>query len=213
AGGDAEVRAVALATLACIAPGCPGLDHRAVREVRHEWAASLVGGAEPLPARLRERKLRIGYVSAYFGARNWMKPVWGVINRHDRTRFEIHLLSDGADPSAESGYRDHAEDRIWQIAGLSNAQLAHHVRKAELDVMVDLNGYSRQGRLGLFVLRPAPVQVAWFNMYATSGLSWFDALVGDSAVVMPGEEQHYDERIVRVPGSYLAFEVGYPVPD
>ena len=46
-----------------------------------------------------------------------MKPVWGVINRHDRDRFEVHLLSDGADPSAASGYVDHPEDRIWRIGG------------------------------------------------------------------------------------------------
>lgn len=211
---DAEVRSVASAALACIAPGCPGLDHDAVRAIRRAWAASLtVETPIRIPAPPPHRKLRIGYVSAYFGARNWMKPVWGVINRHDRTRFEVHLLSDGADPSAQSGFVDHAEDRIWRITALSNAQLAHHVREAELDVLIDLNSYSRPARLGLFVLRPAPVQVAWFNMYATSGLACFDALVGDATVVMSGEERHYDEPIVRVPGSYLAFEVGYPVPD
>ena len=59
-----------------------------------------------------------------------MKPVWGVINRHDRDRFEVHLLSDGADPSASSGYVDHPEDRIWRIGGLSNAELARRVREA-----------------------------------------------------------------------------------
>src|SRR4051794_16965244 len=99
-----------------------------------------------------------------------MKPVWGVINRHGRDRFEIHLLSDGADPSAASGYVDHAEDRVWRIGGMSNAEVAHRVRKAGLDVLVDLNGYSRQARLALFLYRAAPLQIAWFNMYATSGM-------------------------------------------
>ena len=96
------------------------------------------------------------------GARNWMKPVWGVINRHDRDRFEIHLLADGADPSADSGYVDHAEDHVWRIASLSNAELARRVREAALDVLVDLSGYSRQGRLALFLHRPAPRQLTWF---------------------------------------------------
>ena len=45
-------------------------------------------------------KLRIGYVSAFFDKPNWMKPVYGVINRHDRDRFEVHLVSLGGDPSA-----------------------------------------------------------------------------------------------------------------
>ena len=212
--GDPEVRAVALGALACIAPGCPSLDHAAVRQIREDWAASIANSVHALgPASGRAHgKLRIGYVSAFFGARNWMKPVWGVINRHDRARFQVHLLSDGTDPSSGSGYVDHPEDRIWRIGGLSNAELARHVQEAELDVLVDLNGYSRQARLPLFLYRPARLQIAWFNMYATSGLSGFDMLVGDAAVVSAQEECSYCERIVRVPGSYLAFEVRYPVP-
>ncbi len=213
--GDPEVRAIALAALACIAPGCPGMDHAAVRQARQDWVASIAGGVHavgPAPRRVHG-KLRVGYVSAFFGARNWMKPVWGVINRHDRERFEVHLLSDGGDPSAGSGYVDHAEDRIWRIGGLSNGDLARRVREAELDVLVDLNGYSRQARLELFAQRSARLQVAWFNLYATSGLAGFDLLVGDAAVVSAEEESSYSERIVRVPGSYLAFEVRYPVPD
>jgi len=214
-GGDADVRAIALGALACITPGCPSLDHAAIRAVRESWVASIGRAVRPIgpapdPTR---RKLRIGYVSAFFGARNWMKPVWGVINRHDRERFEVHLLSDGADPSASSGYVDHPEDRVWRIGGMSNTELARRVREVGLDVLIDLNGYSRQARLGLFLHRPARRQIAWFNAYATSGIPAFDLLVGDAAVVTPDEERHYCERVVRVPGSYLAFEVGYPVPE
>jgi protein O-GlcNAc transferase len=214
-GGDPEVREVALAALACIAPGCPSLDHAMIRDIRDSWIASIGRDIRPieLAPPLATQKLRIGYVSAFFGARNWMKPVWGVINRHDRDRFEVHLLSDGADPSAASGYVDHAEDRIWRIGRLSNAELARRVREAGLDVLIDLNGYSRQPRLGLFMHRPATRQIAWFNTYATSGAADFDLLVGDAAVVTQDEERYYRERIARVPGTYLAFEVLYPVPD
>ena len=79
--------------------------------------------------------------------------------------------------------------------------------------MIDLNGYSRPSRLPLFALRPAPVQVAWFNMFATSGLECFDYLLGDQHVIPHTEEGYYTEKVVRVPGSYLTFEVTYPVPD
>lgn len=213
--GNPEVQGTALAALACIAPGCAGLDHATVRAVRERWVASIRRNIRPLPPVPAEpgRKLRVGYVSAFFGARNWMKPVWGVINRHDRERFEIHLLSDGADPSAESGYVDHADDRIWRITRMPNGELARRVREVGLDVLVDLNGYSRQARLALFLHRPVARQIAWFNTFATSGIPEFDALIGDEAVVIPDEEPHYCERIIRVPGSYLAFEVLYPVPD
>jgi predicted O-linked N-acetylglucosamine transferase (SPINDLY family) len=159
------------------------------------------------------RKLRVGYLSAFFAARNWMKFVWGVINQHDRGRFEVHLLSDGPDFSVEDGYADHAEDRIWQIRGVPNAVLAQHIAAAGLDVLVDLNGYSDQHRLPLFLYRPARLQVSWMGMYGTTGVPEIDCLVGDDAVLPPEEEKFCCERVVRVPGSYLAFTVLYPVPE
>ena len=55
--------------------------------------------------------------------------------------------------------------------------------------------------------------VGWFNMYATTGISSYDYLVGDAVVIPPAEEEFYSEKILRVPGSYLTFEIGYPVPD
>jgi predicted O-linked N-acetylglucosamine transferase (SPINDLY family) len=67
--------------------------------------------------------------------------------------------------------------------------------------------------LPLFALRPAPVIVGWFNMFATTGMPCYDYLIGDSEVIPPEEEKFYCEKIARVPGSYLTFEVNYPVPE
>jgi len=213
--GTAEIRSVAMEALACIAPGATILDNAGVLALRRVWAGEVCRAIEPLTAALHDprRKPRVGYISAFFGARNWMKPVFGVINEHDRSRFEIHLLSDGGDPSKDSGYHEHADDFIWQIADLSNEKLARCIVEAGLDVLVDLNGYSEQRRLPLFMYRPARRQIAWFNAYATTGMPAFDYLVGDAAVLPREEEAFYTERIHRVPGTYIAFDVGYPVPD
>ena len=81
-----------------------------------------------------------------------------------------------------------------------------------IDLLVDLNGYSAMARLPLFTMRPAPVVVGWFNMYATTGITGYDYLIGDDLVIPPEEETFYCEKILRVPGSYLTFEVTYPVP-
>lgn len=206
----------ALANIAVIIPGSPRADNASVLRARRAWAAVETATAKPAqlqPSNSPSGKLRIGYVSAFFGARNWMKPVWGAINHHDRARFEIHLFSDGKPPSAESGYADHPNDYIHDVAGAPNDGLADYIARAGIDILVDLNGFSFFNRLGMFAHRPVPAIVGWFNTYATTGFDPFDYIVGDSAVIPGAEERFYSERVLRVPGSYLAFTVLYPVPD
>ncbi len=212
--GAPEVRDAALMSLAVLVPGSPAADHETVLQARTAWASRAAAAITPLPHRPppQGRPVRLAYLSAFFGARNWMKPVFGVINRHDRARFELHLISDGDDPAAASGYAEHADDWIWQVRGMPNGALARTIAEAGIDVLVDLNGYSLPNRLGLFPHRPARLQLGWFNMFATTGVPGMDLLVGDAASVLPEEERFHSERIRRVPGSYLAFQVPYPTP-
>jgi predicted O-linked N-acetylglucosamine transferase (SPINDLY family) len=142
-----------------------------------------------------------------------MKPVYGVINRHDRAAFELHMFCDSGLPSAEVGYRDHDADVVHHIRSASTAEMADYIRRIGVDLLVDLNGYSAPGRLGLYLRRPAPAIIGWFNMFATSGMPGYGHIIGDEQVIPRREERYYSERVWRVPGSYLAFEVAYPVPD
>jgi predicted O-linked N-acetylglucosamine transferase (SPINDLY family) len=207
-----------LGMIATAIPGSPRADNRAVLEARRAWAAACMPPAPPAkassrPPRPAGERLRVGYVSAFFPNRNWMKPVWGLVNHHDRERFEVHLFSDGPETRVQHGYRKDPRDQFYDTSNLSNADVARVVEAQGIDVLVDLNGYSRAGRLPLFAPRPVPVQVAWFNAFATSGMDCFDAIIGDEHVIPPAEEAFYSEPVLRVPGCYLTFEVTYPVPD
>jgi protein O-GlcNAc transferase len=213
---DADPRLCALAqeSIACIIPGASGADHAAVLSERQRWLEGQGGEAlAPRPQFAEGRRLRVGYLSAFFGHANWMKPVFGAINHHDRNRFEVHLISDGDTPSELSGYRDWPDDRIHDVRALDNDRLAAILRDVGLDVLVDLNGYSFQRRMPLLLRRPAPVILGWFNHFATTGTASVDALLGDAAVIDLNEEAGYAERRIALPGSYLAFAVDYPVPD
>src|SRR4029450_13969366 len=103
-------------------------------------------------------------------------------------------------------YREHDHDVIWQVGSLDDEKIAHLLAAAGIDVHVDLNAYSAPKWLRLFLRRPAPVQLGWFNSFATSGLACFDGIIGDDAVIPAAEEGLYTERVLRVPGTYLAFE-------
>ena len=214
AGGDP---ASPQAAIAVIIPGSPASDNQAILEARRTWAERHLPSRRATkhsscPVKIGDRPLRIGYISSFFQDHNWMKPVWGLINHHDRQHFEVHLFSDAAASQIRYGYRGHSQDRFHDTTGLSNEALSQWIEHAEIDVLVDLNGYSTMRRLPLFTLRPAQVIVAWFNMYATTGIPSYDYLIGDDLVIPPEEEKFYCEKIMRVPGSYLTFEVTYPVP-
>jgi predicted O-linked N-acetylglucosamine transferase (SPINDLY family) len=209
---------MSLETIAVIVPGCPSADHQAILAARQAWGR-LCTTSTPAGCRLESIKrnragpLRVGYVSAFFHRANWMKPVWGLVNHHDRDRVEVHLFSDVARSRVQVGYRPHASDIFHDITGLSNSDAAALIQQCDLDILVDLNGYSRPARLPMFAFRPAPVIVAWFNQYATTGLESFDYLIGDDRVILEEEEKFYTEKVLRVPGSYLTFEVNYAVPN
>ncbi|MFB3827864.1 MAG: tetratricopeptide repeat protein [Bryobacteraceae bacterium] len=209
AGTTPEPAETAIAT---IIPGSPQSGNQAIREARARWAERYLPPALDRRRQPSGSPLRIGYVSSFFHCDNWMKPVWGLINSHDRRNFEIHLFSEAAVSTVRHGYRPHAQDRFHDISGMPISAAAECVEQAGIDVLVDLNGYSRVQTLPLFALRPAPVVLGWFNMYATTGMRCYDCLIGDEEVISKHEEQFYCEKIVRVPGCYLTFEVGYPTP-
>ncbi len=205
--------ALSQAAIAVIIPGCASANNQTIYEARRSWAE------QHLPPRPKTAsvtpaagKLRIGYVSSFFPDHNWMKPVWGLINRHDRESFEVHLFSDAPASRITHGYRSNPQDRFYDTTQLANKALSGLIQKAKIDLLVDLNGYSTMPRLPLFAMRPAPVVVGWFNMFATTGIAGYDYLIGDDVVIPPQEETFYCEKIVRVPGSYLTFEFAYPAP-
>lgn len=209
--------------LATIVPGDPHSDNARVLEIRRQFAEQLAtqvhGGvpAEHTPDEPRQETqngtLRIGYVSAFFASENYMKPVWELLRRHDRSKFEIVLFADDVTRSQLQWFQPAAGDEIFITTSLDNEQLVKLIRRQALDVLVDLNAYSVPQRLPIYVSRLAPAVAAWFNMYATSGLPGIDWLIGDDYVVNESEERYFSERIVRLPQSYLSFDVVYKAPD
>jgi protein O-GlcNAc transferase len=218
-----DLRRKALGRIATIIPGSPTRGNVEVMKARVMWARQEARFERRMPktpadARVRGgthsrgEKIRIGYVSAFFGSRNWMKPMWGMLNEHDRSSFEIHLFWDVQNPAAANEYRRHSRDSIHEINGLSNQEAARRIQKSGIDILVDRNGYSFPDRLGIFMRKPAAIQFAHLAMYATTGIRAYDYLISDMAALPLAEERFCTERVLRVSGSYLAFRVQYPVP-
>lgn len=205
--------------LATIAPGIPRLDHVAVKKIRNRYAELVRLAEAPLlqpkciAHRIDDAKLRIGYLSAHWHDANYMKPVWPLINAHGSEKFEIHLFDDAPNTHPTWQWLTNPSAVIHSVTELSNRQAAEAIRTAEVDILVDLSAYSKPERMGVYVHRPAPIQAAWFNMYATSGFDEFDYIIGDQWVIKNGELQHYSERFLPLPISYLTFQTNHRAPD
>lgn len=205
--------------LATISPGAPSASQESVLRIRRQFASRLAASdlaVEPRQVIARRRgageRLRIGYVSSWFASSNYMKPVWALVNDHDRSRFEIHLFSDSPAGTELEGYDGHADDRLHLTGDFDNTVLANLIAETGIDVLVDLNAFSTPARLGLFTSPPAPVCAAWFNMYATSGLPGYHYIIGDDEVIRPEDERHFSERVCRLSTSYLTFTTPHRTP-
>lgn len=135
------------AALATVIPSCPSASPTDILRTRRVTARRLAEAtrwAVP-PAAPRRRagrsRLSVGYMSASFNRPAYMKPVWGLLNAHDRGRLGIHLFSDAAAEAPLTGYVPHASDRLHVTAEMKNKDVAALVRDTGIDLLVDLNGY------------------------------------------------------------------------
>ena len=146
-----------------------------------------------------ERRLKLGYVSADFyehAAALFSEPV---LARHDKTRFELFCLHAGTQNDAVTArFRRHA-DHWHGIAHLADQDAFRLVQELGIDILVDLSGHTSGNRLGVFMRKPAPVQVHWLGYLTTTGLQSIDYRITDARADPPAQsDRHYSETLVRL---------------
>jgi predicted O-linked N-acetylglucosamine transferase (SPINDLY family) len=139
----------------------------------------------------------------------------GLFAHHDRDRFEVAAYSYGPDDG--SLYRRDVErraERFCDLLSASHAEAARRIHADGVDVLVDLVGGAGNGRLEILALRPSSVQVHFVGYPATTGASFVDYFIADHVTVPPGAERFFEERVVRLPGSYQVNDREQPIaPD
>ena len=161
--------------------------------------------AEPLwrGERYRHDKIRLAYLSADFHEHATSYLMAELFERHDREKFEVTAWSFGQ--QANDGMRDrlrNAFDRFIEVNSLSDLDVATQLREHEIDIAVDLKGFSRDARPGIFAHRAAPIQVNYLVYPGTMGASYIDYIMADPIVIPPEHDVYYAEKVVRLPISY-----------
>ena len=153
--------------------------------------------------RYRHDRVRVAYLSADFHSHATAYLAAGLFETHDKTRFETVAISFGPDDA--SGMRTRltkAFDRFFDVRDKTDAATASLMRAMEIDIAVDLKGFTQDARSGILAFRPAPVQVNYLGHPGTMGAPYIDYLIADRPIVPDGRERHYSEKVVRLPDSY-----------
>ena len=150
----------------------------------------------------RER-IRLGYVSGDFHQHATAELMAELFERHDRARFEVFAYSCGRDDDGPMRARlRSAFDRFVDIRDLPHRKAAERIHADEIDILVDLKGYTHGARPAIAAHRPAPVQVSYLGFPATMGADFIDYLVVDPFVAPGSEQPFFSERLVHLPDSY-----------
>ena len=164
----------------------------------------IAGGRAPLPTppRYEHERIRIAYVSRDFYAHATAFLMAELFELHDRTGFEVLAVSFGGDDGSAVRKRIvTACDRFVEMREASDQQIAAWLRQQEVDIAIDLKGYTGYGRPGIFALRPAPLQVNYLGHPGTMGAPFIDYLIADPFLIPQGDAAFYAEKIVYLPDS------------
>jgi protein O-GlcNAc transferase len=153
----------------------------------------------------RHDRIRLAYVSADFRDHAAAYLLAGLFEQHDRSRFETIAISFTQDPASQMQARlKGAFERFIDVSNKSDVEIANLMRALEIDIAVDLMGYTTHSRAGVFALRPAPVQINYLGFPATMGADFIDYIFADRFVVPEQSQASYAEKIVWLPETFQA---------
>lgn len=150
-------------------------------------------------------RIRVAFLSADFHQHATAYLIAGMIEHHDRSRFEVTGISLGPDDNSDMRRRLEAGlERFVDARSLTDDEIADLVKTLEIDILVDLKGFTHDARTRIFALRPAPIQVNYLGFPGTLGADFIDYIIADRTVIPARQRDSYAEKVVWLPHSYQA---------
>jgi predicted O-linked N-acetylglucosamine transferase (SPINDLY family) len=148
-------------------------------------------------------RLRVGFVSHGVGRHPTSILTAALFEQWRDSRLEVHVFSTRDDDGSELRKRlITAVHTFHELSGLSQRDMAAHIQAAGIEILVDLDGYSRVRVPEVFAYRPAPVQINWLAYPGTSGADYMDYVIADRFVLPPFLAPHFTEKVVYLPRCY-----------
>ena len=154
--------------------------------------------------RYHHDKIRIAYVSPDLREHPVGHLMAGIFEHHDKSRFETIAISLGIDDRSRLRERMiTAFDHFIDASMMGSQQIAEKIREMEVDIAIDLAGYTSDSRIEVFAYRPAPVQVTYLGYPGTLGTDYIDYIIADQHIIPEAQRAFYSEQVVYLPDTYL----------
>lgn len=174
----------------------------AARELRAQLGPPLIKFANnPDPDKL----LRIGYLSSDFRKHSVIYFITPILAAHDRSRFQIHAYYNERKLDQWTREVQSLVDAMHPVALLDDRELQQKILSDGIDILVDLNGYTKGHRAGLFMRRAAPIQVSWLGYPNTSGMDVMDYRIVDPYTDPEGSQGGYSETLIHMPDVFSVY--------
>ena len=161
----------------------------------------------PVPKYPKHKKVRVGYFSADFREHPVSDLVVGLFEEHDRSQFEVYAFYFGPKTNDKMNLRiKKGADKYYEVGKMSDVEVAKLARTHELDIAIDLGGYTASSRTKIFAMLVAPVQASYLGFTGTMGSKYIDYIIADQFVVPKESQKYYTENIAYLPNSYMINE-------
>lgn len=150
----------------------------------------------------KNEKIRIGYFSSDFFEHATMQLMKRIFELHDVSKFEIFVYSYGSQRDHITNWLKNKVFSFHDISELSDFDAAEFARQHNLDIAVDLKGHTLNSRLSIFSYRVSKIQITYLGYPGTTGLKTMDYIIADKEIIHEGEENFYQEKIIKMPNSY-----------
>ena len=154
----------------------------------------------------QNKKIKIGYISADFRNHPVSLLLARVIELHDKSKFEIYAYSLVRDEDDMTLRLKKAFDKFTYIGDLIDSEAINLIRKDNINIAIDLMGYTKNARVNLFAKRVAPKQINFLGYPGTTGGEAIDYLIADKNVISKNLSKFYSEKILYMPNTFLPFD-------
>jgi predicted O-linked N-acetylglucosamine transferase (SPINDLY family) len=157
----------------------------------------------PIPKLSVNKKIRVGYFSADFHNHATGHLIAELFELHNKNQFELIGFSFG--PMANDEMRQRLKksfDRFIDVSNKSDMEIAQLSRGLNIDIAVDLKGFTQDARTGIFANRVAPIQVNYLGYPGTMGAYYMDYIIADKTIIPVKSQSYYLEKVVYLPNSY-----------